>query len=83
MFIEKFEGSMTRIVFISTITYFTLALYMTAIGVNDPYLSAIVPTIGFNLSTWSLPWLKVLWLKLIGETNISSKNVNSSTALEC
>ena len=25
-------------------------------------LNAIVPTVGFNLSTWSLAYVKVLWI---------------------
>lgn len=27
-------------------------------------LNAIVPTVGFNLSTWSLPYVKVIWLRI-------------------
>lgn len=44
------------------ITYFTLCAYMAAIGVGAPFLNAIVPTVGFNLSTWSLPWVKQIWM---------------------
>jgi hypothetical protein len=39
-------------------------------------LNAIVPTIGFNLSTWSLPWIKLIWLRIydyylpISDTNV-------------
>lgn len=46
------------------ITYLTLFGYMSYIGVQQPALSAIVPTTGFNISTWSLSYLKVLWVKL-------------------
>ena len=35
---------------------------MSLIGVPDPLLNAIVPTVGFNLSTWSLSYLKKLWM---------------------
>mmetsp|Transcript_18700 Transcript_18700/g.31168 ORF Transcript_18700/g.31168 Transcript_18700/m.31168 type:complete len:234 (+) Transcript_18700:83-784(+) len=59
---KKFEGSYTRVGFIMVITYFTLCGYMIAIGVSDPFLNAIVPTVGFNLSTWSLPWVKQIWM---------------------
>lgn len=59
---KKFEGSYTRVGFIMIITYFTLCGYMIAIGVADPFLNAIVPTVGFNLSTWSLPWVKQIWM---------------------
>lgn len=59
---KKFEGSYTRIGFIMIITYATISIYMSLIGVKDPLLNAIVPTVGFNLSTWSLPWVKRLWM---------------------
>eukprot|EP01041_Mallomonas_annulata_P010035 gene10035-20897_t len=60
---KKFEGSWTRIGVIMAITYGTLTLYMTLIGVNEPFLNAVVPALGFNLSTWSLPHVKTLWIK--------------------
>mmetsp|Transcript_28423 Transcript_28423/g.28731 ORF Transcript_28423/g.28731 Transcript_28423/m.28731 type:complete len:147 (-) Transcript_28423:46-486(-) len=60
---KKFEGSWTRILFIMFITYLTLMGYMYLIDVPYPYLNAVVPTVGFNLSTWSLPHIKKLWLR--------------------
>ncbi|CAM9374049.1 unnamed protein product, partial [Ectocarpus fasciculatus] len=59
---KKFEGSYTRISFIMIITYATISTYMYLIGVKDPLLNAIVPTVGFNLSTWSLPSVKKVWM---------------------
>lgn len=59
---KKFEGSYTRVSFIMLITYATISAYMYLIGVKDPLLNAIVPAVGFNLSTWSLPWLKKVWM---------------------
>ena len=35
---------------------------MYLINVDQPLLNAIVPTVGFNLSTWSLPTLKKWWM---------------------
>eukprot|EP00981_Chlorochromonas_danica_P001195 scaffold262_cov164-Ochromonas_danica.AAC.19 len=43
------------------LTYATLFLYMLLIGVPNPALNAVVPSIGFNLSTWSLPVVKTFW----------------------
>jgi hypothetical protein len=54
--------SCVQVGFIMIITYFTLCAYMVAIDVSAPFLNAIVPTVGFNLSTWSLPWVKQLWM---------------------
>ena len=59
---KKFEGSYTRIIVIMFLTYCTLCTYMYLIKVPDPFLNAIVPTVGFNLSTWSLPWIKKIWM---------------------
>jgi hypothetical protein len=63
---KDFETSYTRLVFIMCVTYATLFLYMTLIAAPSPALSAVVPAVGFNLSTWSLPWLKRIWTCLRG-----------------
>lgn len=59
---KEFEGSYTRVIFIMIVTYCTLFGYMTLIGSETPYLNAIVPTVGFNISTWSLPFVKEIWI---------------------
>lgn len=61
---KKFEGSWTRVGVIMVITYCTLFTYMYLIDVPSPFLNAIVPTVGFNLSTWSLPQVKRAWIAL-------------------
>lgn len=58
---KAFESSWTRTITIICLTYGTLFGYMWGIGVNQPALSAIVPTVGFTLSTLSLPYLKQFW----------------------
>ena len=45
------------------ITYVVVFCYFSIIGVDKPYLNAVVPTLGFNLSTWSLSCIKMLWMK--------------------
>jgi hypothetical protein len=59
---KEFEGSYTRVLFIMGITYATLFGYLTLIGAERPALNAIVPAVGFNLSTWSLPYVKEVWI---------------------
>jgi hypothetical protein len=44
------------------ITYATLYGYMTLIGTKNAALNAIVPTVGFNISTWSIPFVKEFWI---------------------
>lgn len=59
---KAWETSITRRASIALSTYVILATYMWAIGVTSPLLNAIIPTIGFMLSTLSLPFIKSVWL---------------------
>ncbi len=58
---KDWEVSWTRRVVILLLTYVILGLYLWIIKVNDAWLNAIVPSIGFVLSTASLPWFRRLW----------------------
>lgn len=61
---KMFESSKIRILVIMVITYITVYLYLKyTLNVDKPELNAIVPTIGFNMSTWSLSWVKAAWLR--------------------
>lgn len=60
---KDFEGSYTRILFIMVLVYLTIYGYLTYLGVSNPALNAIVPAVGFNLSTWTLPYVKYFWVK--------------------
>ena len=60
---KAWETSFARRVFIAIFTYLSIGIYMWAIQIDRPWLNAIVPTIGFTLSTLTLPFFKSLWLK--------------------
>lgn len=60
---KKWESSYTRRGLIIAFTYIALGLYMNAIHISDPWLNAIVPTVGFYLSTLTLPFFRKLWEK--------------------
>lgn len=62
---KTWETSYTRKFFIAVFTYLAISLYMNAIGINQPWLNAIIPTIGFLLSTLTIPFIKKLWRKYI------------------
>lgn len=62
---KAFEASHTRVVVIMLLTYTTLYVYFLIIHVPRPELNAIVPAIGFNLSTWSLYPVRMIWLKFV------------------
>jgi hypothetical protein len=60
---KAWETSYTRRGSLILFTYIAIGLYLWAIGVSNPWLNAIVPSVGFLLSTLVLPFLKKWWLK--------------------
>ncbi len=60
---KAWETSRFRIGTILVITYVIAALVLYILGVERYYLSALIPTIGFLLSTMSLPIIKRYWIK--------------------
>ena len=81
---KEFETSYVRVIFIMLITYCTLYGYMTIIGTPKAYLNAVVPTVGFNISTWSVPYVKEVWIWWYAE-NTSKEciaGLTSSDAVE-
>ena len=60
---KAWETSWTRRILLFCFTYIALGLYMWVIDVNYPWLNAIVPAIGFMLSTLTLPFIKKRWLR--------------------
>ncbi len=60
---KAWETSTYRIVSITIITYIIATAVMWGIGVEQPWLGALIPTIGYYLSTQSLPFFKKRWIK--------------------
>ncbi len=60
---KAWETSFARIGSIAVITYVCAAVLMLIIGVARPLLSALIPVLGFVLSTQSLPLVKKKWLE--------------------
>ena len=60
---KAWETSAFRIGTICIITYLTAAAVLYVIGIKEYYYAAIVPAIGFWLSTQSLPVIKKWWIK--------------------
>ncbi len=56
------ETSVTRKTAIAGITYVVAVIVLFLIGAENIFLGALVPVIGFLLSTQSLPFLKQWWL---------------------
>lgn len=60
---KAWETSFARRFILFSMTYLIIGLYMNAINITDPWVNAIVPSIGFLLSTLTLPLFKNLWIK--------------------
>ena len=59
---KAWETSKTRILSILVMTYIITAIVFYFIGVKNFMLSALIPSVGFYLSTQSLPFIKRVWI---------------------
>ncbi|KKW10332.1 MAG: hypothetical protein UY49_C0026G0006 [Microgenomates group bacterium GW2011_GWC1_49_7] len=62
---KAWETSWTRRGLLILFTYLSVGFYMQAIGISSPWLNAIIPSLGFLLSTLTLPFFKRIWLKIV------------------
>lgn len=65
---KAWETSWTRKILIAVFTYLAIALYLKFIVGINPWINAIVPTVGFLLSTLTLPFFRNLWEKYIAKS---------------
>ena len=60
---KAWETSWTRKIVIFVLTYLAIALFFWFARLPRPTINAIVPALGFVLSTLSIPYFKKWWLK--------------------
>ncbi|HLC53771.1 MAG TPA: hypothetical protein VJK03_04460 [Candidatus Nanoarchaeia archaeon] len=60
---KAWEVSATRRAVIAVITYIIVVIFLMLIGAPQPWITALVPVIGFILSTLTIPLIKRLWIK--------------------
>ena len=60
---KAWETSWARRILLVLFTYITIGTYMWIIQVSRPWLNAIVPAIGFMISTLTMPFFKAMWLE--------------------
>lgn len=60
---KAWETSLLRKIIIFVGTYIFAVLYLTIADTTNPYLGAIVPAVGFALSTQSINIIKKWWIK--------------------
>lgn len=62
---KAWETSYSRRSLLIIFTYLTISLYMKFVLHIEPWFNAIIPTLGFFLSTLTLPFFKQLWEKYL------------------
>ena len=60
---KSWETSLNRKILLAVFTYISIALYLKFIVGIEPWINAVVPSIGFLLSTLTLSYFKNLWIK--------------------
>ncbi len=60
---KSWETSWQRKLGIIVTTYFVMILVFWSLGNSEPFLNAIVPTLGYTLSTLSLDWIRKIFLQ--------------------
>lgn len=60
---NAWETCLLRKILIIVMTYIFAVLYLTIADTTNPYFGAVVPCVGFYLSTWSLKLIKKYWVK--------------------
>lgn len=59
---KAWEISFTRRAIIAVFTYIVIGIFLTVIQIPKPWISALVPVIGFVLSTITMPFFKKWWI---------------------
>ena len=67
---KAWETSKTRAALVALITYSFMVFVMHIIKVADPFVGAIIPTLGFLLSTLGIYNIKHFWIKNIYKKNM-------------
>lgn len=60
---KAWETSWARRISIAVLTYIVVCLYLAFVIHIDPWLNALVPVVGFLLSTLALEGIRSLWEK--------------------
>jgi hypothetical protein len=60
---KSWETSWFRRVLITCVTYIVAGIWLVSINDSNPWLKALVPAVGYFLSTLSLPFIKNWWTK--------------------
>lgn len=60
---KAWETSWTRKISIAILTYLVVVAYLHFVIHINPWLNALVPVVGFLISTFTVSYLKKLWIE--------------------
>lgn len=60
---KAWELSWARRIVIAILTYITIVVFGYIADLPNPFITALIPTVAFILSTLTLPLFKKIWLK--------------------
>jgi hypothetical protein len=63
---KAWERSSLRIFLLCLITYIVVVIVLFVLKNNNPFLNALIPTLGYFLSTQSLHFIKKKWMEKKG-----------------
>lgn len=59
---KAWETSVTRRSLVLALTYIVMVIFMAFADISRPFISAIIPAIGFWLSTLTVAFIKNWWI---------------------
>lgn len=62
---KAWQDSWARRGLVAIFTYLSIAFYLKFVVGVEPWINAVVPTVGFLLSTLTLPFFKKIWLRYV------------------
>jgi len=60
---KAWETSWSRKIIVAILTYTVIVIFFFFADLPNPFVNSIVPTLGFMISTLSVPIFKKIWLK--------------------
>lgn len=60
---KAWETCILRKILVIIFTYIFAVLYLKIADTTNPFFGAVVPCVGFYLSTWSINIIKKWWIK--------------------
>ena len=60
---KAWETCILRKILVIIFTYIFAVLYLQIADTTNPFFGAVVPCVGFYLSTWSINIIKKWWIK--------------------